>query len=100
MREDLGRLDRLAAEHSGKAFARLTVSDRDRVMDDIRGAEPDFLKDLALATTTCYYQDDRVLLALGMEARPPFPKGYEVVSGDLSLLDPVRKRGKVYRDAS
>ena len=99
LREDLGRLDRLAAEHSGTAFAHLTESDRIRVMDEIRSAEPGFLKDLALQTATRYYQDDRVLRALGMEARPPFPKGYEVVSGDLSLLDPVRKRGKLYRDA-
>ena len=99
LREDLGRLDRLAAERAGSGFSRLTESDRARVMDEIRGAEPGFLKDLALATATCYYQDDRVLHALGMEARPPFPKGYEVVSGDLSLLDPVRRRGKLYRDA-
>ena len=100
LREDLGRLDRLAAGHSGTAFAHLTESDRIRVMDEIRSAEPGFLKDLALQTATRYYQDDRVLRALGMEARPPFPKGYEIVSGDLSLLDPVRKRGKLYRDAS
>ena len=99
LREDLGRLDRLAAERSGSAFTRLTDSDRARVMGEIRSAEPGFLKDLALQTASCYYQDDRVLRALGMEARPPFPKGYEVVSGDLSLLDPVRKRGKLYRDA-
>jgi hypothetical protein len=34
-----------------------------------------------------------------MEARPPYPKGYQVVQGDLSLLEPVRARGKIYRDA-
>ncbi len=98
LREDLGRLDKLAAKRSGSAFAQLTDSDRVRVAEEIRRAEPDFLKDLALQAATCYYQDDRVLRALGVEARPPFPKGYEVVSGDLSLLDPVRKRGKLYRD--
>lgn len=98
LREDLGRLDRLAVERSGSAFAQLTDSDRARVVDEIRCAEPGFLKDLALEAVTCYYQDDRVLHALGVEARPPFPKGYQVVSGDLSLLDPVRKRGKLYRD--
>lgn len=99
LREDLGRLDRLAVERSGSAFAQLTESDRACVVDEARSAEPDFLRALALQTATCYYQDDRVLHALGMEARPPFPEGYEVVSGDLSLLDPVRKRGKLYRDA-
>ncbi len=92
-------LDRLAAERSVTAFAQLAKSDRARVMDQIRSAEPGFLKSLALETATRYYQDARVLHALGMEARPPFPEGYEVVSGDLSLLDPVRRRGKLYRDA-
>lgn len=47
----------------------------------------------------CYYRDDRVLTAIGVEPRPPFPKGYEVPQGDWSLLDPVRARGPIYRDA-
>jgi hypothetical protein len=46
----------------------------------------------------CYYQDDQVVVALGMEARPPFPKGNVVEPGDLSLLDPVRARKQIYRD--
>jgi len=33
-----------------------------------------------------------------MEARPPYPKGYQVEPGDLSLLNPVIARGKIYRD--
>ena len=37
-----------------------------------------------------YYRDDRVLVALGHEARAPFPKGYDVEQGDWSLLDAVR----------
>jgi len=47
----------------------------------------------------CYYRDDRVMRALGMEPRPPFPKGFEVEQGDWSLLDPVRARAKIWRDA-
>ena len=47
----------------------------------------------------CYYRDDRVMRSLGMEPRPPFPNGHEVEQGDWSLLDPVRKRPKLYREA-
>jgi hypothetical protein len=54
---------------------------------------------LALETVTCYYQHDRVLEALGMETRAPYPQGFQVIAGDLALLAPVRRRGKVYRDA-
>jgi hypothetical protein len=46
----------------------------------------------------CYYRDDRVMRSLGLEVRPPFPKGFEVEQGDWSLLDPVRARPKLYRE--
>jgi hypothetical protein len=45
----------------------------------------------------CYYRDRRVMRSLGIEVRPPFPKGYEVAQGDWSLLDPVRARAAFYR---
>ena len=47
----------------------------------------------------CYYRNDRVMIPLGMEPRPPFPKGHVLPQGDWSLLDPVRARGKIWRDA-
>lgn len=45
-----------------------------------------------------YYRDDRVLVALGLEARAPFPKGYTLEQGDWSLLDQVRGRAPLWRD--
>jgi len=50
-------------------------------------------------TVQCYYRDDRVLQALEMEARPPHPLGYDVEESDWALLEPVRGRGRIYRDA-
>jgi len=46
----------------------------------------------------CYYRDDRVLRSLGMEPRPPFPKGHSLEQGDWSLLDRVRNRPPLWRD--
>jgi hypothetical protein len=46
----------------------------------------------------CYYRDARVMKSLGMEARPPFPQGFVVEQGDWTLLEPVQRRPKVYRD--
>jgi len=46
---------------------------------------------------SAYYRDDRVLLALGHEARAPFPKGYEVEQGDWSLLEAVKHRPAFWR---
>jgi hypothetical protein len=56
----------------------------------------------AVATLTrvvlqCYYRDDRVVRSLGLELRPPYPKGYELEDGDWALLDPVRARTSLWR---
>src|SRR5580693_9556569 len=58
----------------------------------------------AVATLTrvvlqCYYRDDRVVRSLGLEPRPPHPKGHVLEDGDWSLLDPVRARAPTWRRA-
>jgi len=52
---------------------------------------------LTIVVMQSYYQNPRVLAAHGLAARPPFPLGHEVDSGDWSLLDPVKNRGPIYR---
>jgi len=53
---------------------------------------------LGRAVLQCYYRDDRVLRALGIEPQPPFPKGRVLEQGDWSLLDAVRGRPRMWRD--
>lgn len=53
---------------------------------------------LSRAVLQCYYRDDRVLLSVGHEPRPPFPLGNVVEQGDWSLLDAVRNRPAFWRD--
>ena len=57
-----------------------------------------FFNRLSHLVIQCYYQHDRVLAAIGVERRTPFPKGYTVDEGDLTLLEDVFNRGKIYRD--
>ena len=90
----LALLDRLA----GGNFAALSDAEQDQVCDRLR-AEGGL--DLTLTTRIvlqCYYRDDRVMISLGMEPRAPFPKGHDLPQGDWALLDPVRARGKVWRE--
>jgi hypothetical protein len=84
---------------SGGPFADLEPRRRDVIAARLRetGGEP--LTHLTRIVLQCYYRDDRVVRSLGMEPRPPFPKGFDVDQGDWSLLDPVRARPKLYRDA-
>jgi len=99
LRDELDALECAARKRHGQGFAALAPAVRQVLVDGIRAAEPAFMSRLALETVTCYYLDDRVLRAIGMEARPPWPKGYTVMQGDLALLDPVRARGRIWRDA-
>jgi hypothetical protein len=84
---------------SGGSFADLDPARREAVAAKLRETGGVALTYLSRIVLQCYYRDDRVMRSLGMEARPPFPKGFEVPRGDWSLLDPVRRRPKLYRDA-
>ena len=53
---------------------------------------------LGRAVLQCYYRDDRVFCALGIEPRAPYPKGHVLEQGDWSLLDAVRGRPRLWRD--
>ena len=81
-------------------FLDAPVPTRQAVVERFRSAHPSLATVLVAVTTRCYYRDDRVMRSIGMDPRPPFPQGFEVEQGDWSLLDPVRARGKIYRDAS
>jgi hypothetical protein len=83
-----GPLASLATAHRGEVAAKLR---------DEGGVPVGVLSRIVLL---CYYRDDRVMVSLGLEARPPFPKGHVVEQGDWSLLDPVRTRKPFWRPAS
>lgn len=95
----LDGLERESSSCFGGGFAALDETRRQALFDDWRVREPQTVQRLALEVLTWYYQQDRVLEALGLEARPPFPKGNTVESGDLSLLQSVIDRGRIHRDA-
>jgi len=84
---------------SGGRFADLDPGRRDAAAARLRETGGEALTYLTRIILQCYYRDDRVMRSLGMEPRPPYPKGFEVEQGDWSLLDPVRARPKLYRDA-
>jgi hypothetical protein len=69
-------------------------------LDDLarsRGSERFAVPGLIFHAYAGYYQNGRVVEALGLEPRPPHPKGYEIEPSDLTLLDGVRQRPALYR---
>lgn len=97
LREGLASLDERAAARAARPFAELDAPARREVLDAVAEAQPAFLGPLVLLTYLGYYRHPRVLEALGLEPRPPYPGGYAVPPTDLSLLDPVRARRPFYR---
>jgi hypothetical protein len=81
-----------------KALANLEGKSPDAVIQVMQPPCSDVSLALARVILQCYYRDDRVLHALGVDPRPPFPKGHELEQGDWSLLDPVKKRAPFWRD--
>jgi hypothetical protein len=95
VRKGLQRLDALA----DGSFAGLAADAKNVSLMKLAVSDLPLLSALVTVIVRCYYRDDRVMQSLNMEVRPPFPKGFEVEQGDWSLLDPVRARGRIYRDA-
>ena len=93
-----GALDHLA-RLAGMPLANLGETVREAVAGQFRASGGAAAATLTRVVLQCYYRDDRVLRSLGLELRPPFPKGYGLEQGDWSLLEPVKARPSMWRRA-
>ena len=93
--EALDHLARLA----GRPLIELDAVLRETIAEEFRATGGVAATTLVRVVLQCYYRDDRVLRSLGLELRPPFPKGYALEQGDWSLLDPVKVRPSMWRKA-
>ena len=86
------------AGRSGAGFTGLERGRREALINDWYASGGAAATALGRAILGAYYRDDRVLQALGHEARAPFPKGHVVEQGDWALLDPVKRWAPFWRD--
>lgn len=93
VRQALDELARLA----GSPLASLDPTRRESVGMELRAKGGAAVATLTRVILQCYYRDDRVVRSLGLEPRPPYPKGHVLEDGDWSLLDPVRVRPPMWR---
>jgi len=85
-------------EIAGGDFGRLADAKAEAAAMTLLGREGPVIAALGRAVLQCYYRDDRVLQALGVEPRAPYPRGHALEQGDWSLLDAVRDRPRMWRD--
>lgn len=93
----LAALDALAREAHGAVFAQLDVAQAKQLVEALRTQQPAFVHSFVTQTVGRYVAHPEVMPLLGLEARPPWPKGNNVAEGDWSLLDAVKQREKLYR---
>ena len=86
-------LDAAARGRHAQRFVELSKQEKVALLN-----EQGFLFPLLFHIYVGYYQSARVVTALGLDPRPPHPKGYEMEPSDLTLLDAVRCRRKLYRE--
>lgn len=94
----LDAADAAARERGSEDFGALSLAERAEVLSGLDATAPGFVPVLLFHGYTAYYQDGRVMEKLGLEPRPPHPKGYLLETGDLSLLERVKARGPLYRE--
>ena len=95
---ELENLNDLSKKRYSSSFKELSESNTLSLCEDLHQENNDFLNELTLITYECYYQSDEVLEKIGITRKPPFPEGNKVLSGNLEILNPVRKMRTKYID--
>jgi len=87
----------LARQRSVGGWDALPAEERRAVFREFAAGDQFFMPAFLFLVYSGYYQHPRVVETLGLEARAPHPKGYAMEPDDLTLLDQVRRRGRIYR---
>ena len=99
-------LDRVAAlaERKGGVFEDLSSDERQQLVADLQTLEPDFFCALLRHTYMGYYTEPSVPPLFGLTDKAPHPDGYDVPDEDVEklerLVDPVKARGRCYREVT
>jgi hypothetical protein len=94
----LSALRDAAAQRNPGGWTALSAGEKADVWATFAASDQFFLPALLFLAYSGYYLDPRVLDRLGMEARAPHPVGYPMSPDDWTLLEPVRRRGKMFRE--
>ncbi len=87
-----------ARARGAEGFVALAQEDAAAALEEVAANHPAFLGGLVFQAYTTYYEHPRVVEALGLEARPPWPGGYPLETGDLDRLARVREGPRRYRE--
>jgi len=93
----LDLIESCARSAHSAGFAGLPDEHRDQVLRRVEAEDPAFFSALVRHAYRGYYSNARVVDLLGAGPRSPQPLGYRLDPFDERLLEPVKKRGRVYK---
>ena len=95
----LKAVDATSARIYSLSFIDLPDGDKVDVLKQVESENAAFFDFIVQWTYAGYYTHPSVVRTNALPQLPPQPEGFEMGEFDTSLLENVRKRGKVYRDA-
>jgi hypothetical protein len=98
--DGLHKIELSSHARDSKPFVDLPEKAKVSVLQSIETSEPIFFEALIRMVYGSYYTNAEVLKKLGFPHEAPQPKGYKLEQGQtLSLMEKVKARKKLYRDA-
>jgi hypothetical protein len=82
------------------AFLRADAAGRIASLRRVEVEMPGPFQALVALVLRDYYEAEIVLLAMGWRGEPPQPKGHVLPPFDDALLEPVRRRGRMWREGA
>jgi len=97
VKKGLRALNQSSDTSVGESFLELSLADQLQQCETV--LDPSFKAVFQTQVASSYYQDERVMAAIGIPPRAPFPEGYQIDETDWSVVEPVRARGAIFRNA-
>lgn len=95
----LAALQLVEAAAGARGFLSRSEEEQDAALAAVEAAEPVLFARLVRVTYTAYYTDERVQRTGDFITQPPLPAGHTMETFDATRLEPVRRRGRLWRDA-
>ena len=80
-------------------FSTLPAEQSETVLRHVETLASEFFEALVTHTYSGYYSHPTIVRLLGLEGRPPQPRGYPLEALDIRILDTIKQRPPIYRQA-
>lgn len=96
--DGLAQIDIASQQRYSNSFEALEDIEKDSVLKQVESVMSGFFDLLVRHSYNGYYTAPQVIELLGLNSSPVQPRGYQLDAGDLSSLEDVKKRGRIYRE--